>query len=144
MGGMRRLMLLAIVAALALSVTACGSSSGSSDTSKTPAAGDPYKIGAVLSLTGTYAALGAAEKKAIELEVARINDAGGINGRQLEVLIEDDATDEAKAVAAAAKLIEQENVIAILGATGTARPWRCAATSSAPASRRSRWPAARS
>ena len=119
MGGMRRLMLLAIVAALALSVTACGSSSGSSDTSKTPAAGDPYKIGAVLSLTGTYAALGSAEKQAIELEVARINDAGGINGRQLEVLIEDDATDEAKAVAAAAKLIEQENVIALLGATGT-------------------------
>jgi branched-chain amino acid transport system substrate-binding protein len=116
---MRRLMLLAIAAALALSVAACGSSSGTADTSETTAAGDPYKIGAVLSLTGTYAALGEAEKKAIELEVARINDAGGINGRQLEVLIEDDATDEAKAVAAAAKLIEQENVIGLLGATGT-------------------------
>ena len=49
----------------------------------------------------------------------RINDAGGVNGRPIEVLIEDDATDEAKAVAAATKLIEQDKVIAILGATGT-------------------------
>ena len=80
---------------------------------------EPYKIGAVLSLTGTYAALGASEKNAIELEVKRINDAGGINGKQLEVIIEDDATDEAKAVAAASKLIDQDGVIAILGATGT-------------------------
>lgn len=119
MSGMRRFMLLAMAAALAISVTACGSTSDGGDTGKTTAAGDPYKIGAVLSLTGTYAALGQAEKQAIDLEVARINDAGGVNGRPLEVLIEDDATDEAKAVAAAAKLIEQEGVIALLGATGT-------------------------
>jgi branched-chain amino acid transport system substrate-binding protein len=53
------------------------------------------------------------------MEVKRINDAGGINGRLVEVLIEDDATDEAKAAAAASKLIEQENVLAIIGASGT-------------------------
>lgn len=73
----------------------------------------------MLSLTGTYAGLGGPEKNVIEMEVKRINDAGGINGRPLEVLIEDDATDEAKAVAAASKLIEQDNVIAIIGASGT-------------------------
>ena len=53
------------------------------------------------------------------MEVKQINDAGGINGRPIEVIIEDDATDEAKAVAAASRLIEQENVVAIIGATGT-------------------------
>ena len=53
------------------------------------------------------------------MEVKRINDAGGINGRPIEVIIEDDATDEAKAVAAASKLIEQDKVVAIIGATGT-------------------------
>ena len=83
------------------------------------AGGEPYKVGAILSLTGPYAALGASEKQALELEAKRINDAGGIAGRKLEVIIEDDATDEAKAVAAASKLIDQDGVIAILGATGT-------------------------
>jgi branched-chain amino acid transport system substrate-binding protein len=53
------------------------------------------------------------------MEVKRINDAGGVDGRQIELTIEDDATDEAKAVAAASKLIEQDGVVAILGASGT-------------------------
>jgi branched-chain amino acid transport system substrate-binding protein len=79
----------------------------------------PYRIGAVLSLTGTYAGLGAPERNTLEMEVARINAAGGVNGHKLELLIEDDATDPAKAQAAAVKLIEQEKVIAIIGATGT-------------------------
>jgi branched-chain amino acid transport system substrate-binding protein len=116
----------ALAVALAVLITGCGGSSGTT-TSASPTAqasassatGEPYKIGAVLSLTGTYAGLGTAEKKSIDLEVARINDAGGVNGRPLDVLIEDDATDEAKAVAAATKLIEQDKVIAILGASGT-------------------------
>lgn len=118
MFALRRLTLFALAAGLVLAAAACGSSSDTGGSAESPTA-EPYKVGAVLSLTGTYAALGSAEKQAIELEVKRINDAGGINGRPLEVLIEDDATDEAKAVAAATKLIEQEGVIAILGASGT-------------------------
>ena len=79
----------------------------------------PVRIGAVLSLTGTYAALGESEKQALELEVERINAAGGIDGVPVEIIIEDDATDEAKAVAAASKLIEQDRVVALIAATGT-------------------------
>ncbi len=80
---------------------------------------DPYVIGAVLSLTGTYAGLGEPEKNTIDMEVARINEAGGINGHPIKVVYEDDGTDPAKAVAAATRLIDQEKVIAIIGATGT-------------------------
>ncbi len=113
----------ALAAALALTIAGCGSSgeSGDSGSSASPgaASGEPVKVGAILSLTGTYAGLGEGEKNVIDLEVQRINDAGGINGRPLEVIIEDDATDEAKAVAAAAKLIEQDEVVAIIGATGS-------------------------
>ena len=103
----------ALACALAVALVGCSaqSSSGSS--------GDTVKVGAILSLTGPYAALGAAEKNALELEQTRINDAGGIGGKKLEIIIEDDATDEAKTVAAATKLIEQDKVVAILGATGT-------------------------
>lgn len=80
---------------------------------------ESYKIGVIVSLTGVYAGLGEPEKAALDLEVARINEAGGVNGHPIELVIEDDATEEAKAVAAAAKLIEQDKVLAIIGATGT-------------------------
>ena len=53
------------------------------------------------------------------MEVARLNAAGGIDGRQVEVVIVDDATDPAKAQAATTKLIEQDKVVAVIGATGT-------------------------
>jgi branched-chain amino acid transport system substrate-binding protein len=86
---------------------------------ETTTSGEPYKVGAILSLTGPYAALGASGKQALVLEEKRINDTGGVAGRPFEIIIEDDATDEAKAVAAASKLIDQDNVVAILGATGT-------------------------
>lgn len=109
-----------VFAALALVAGAAGCSTDSTETGAAgTATGEPIKIGAVLSLTGTYAALGESEKNALDLEVERINEAGGIDGRPIEIVIEDDATDEAKAVAAASKLIEQDRVVAILGATGT-------------------------
>jgi branched-chain amino acid transport system substrate-binding protein len=109
-----------IVLVALVSLTGCGmnvdkeTSEGTTTTTT-----EPIKIGAVVSLTGTYAGLGEPEKNTIEMEVKRINDAGGVNGRQIEVFIEDDATDEAKAVAAASKLIEQDGVVAIMGATGS-------------------------
>jgi branched-chain amino acid transport system substrate-binding protein len=106
----------ALVATLAMVIAGCGGSEG--DTTD-EGSQEPIKIGAILSLTGTYAGLGEPEKNLIELEVKKINDAGGVNGRPIEVIIEDDATDEAQAVAAASRLIEQENVVAIIGATGT-------------------------
>ncbi len=114
MGWMRKAAVLGLLAAVVLSAAGCGGQAGGGD-----AGGEPFKVGAVLSLTGTYAALGAAEKNAIELEVDRINEEGGIEGRQLEVIIEDDGTDEAKAVSAATKLIDQDGVLAIIGASGT-------------------------
>jgi branched-chain amino acid transport system substrate-binding protein len=79
----------------------------------------PIKIGAVLSLTGTYAGLGDPEQNTLKMEAARLNAEGGIDGRQVEIVIVDDATDAAKAQAATTRLIEQDKVVAIIGATGT-------------------------
>jgi len=112
----RRVAALVLAGVLVAGVVGC---SGAQQASPEASSAEPVKIGAILSLTGTYAALGAAEKNALDLEVKRINDGGGIDGRPIEVVIEDDATDEAKAVAAASKLIEQDRVVAILGASGT-------------------------
>jgi branched-chain amino acid transport system substrate-binding protein len=99
-------------------VAGCGGGS-TGEGSAGSTAKQPIKIGAILSLTGSYAGLGAPEKQALELEVERINAVGGINGRPIEVVIVDDATDAQKAVAAATKLIDQDKVVVILGATGT-------------------------
>ncbi|MDI6711787.1 MAG: ABC transporter substrate-binding protein [Anaerosomatales bacterium] len=82
---------------------------------------EPYRIGVVVSLTGTYAGLGIPEKQAMEMERDRINSEGGVNGHPIELIFEDDATDPAKAAAATTKLIEQDGVLAIIGATGTAQ-----------------------
>ena len=111
-----RLVVVAFAAVLVVALTGC---TGAKSTSGGAGGAETYKVGAILSLTGSYAALGSSEKNALELEVKRINDAGGVNGKQIELIIEDDGTDEAKAVAAASKLINQDNVIVILGATGT-------------------------
>ena len=117
---MRRTRLISVVAAMAMlagAVTGCASKT--TDVTGTGATGEPLVIGAVLSVTGAQSGLGEPEKQAIEMEVARINDAGGINGRPLEVLIEDDASDVDKATAATTKLIEQDGVLAVIGSTGT-------------------------
>jgi branched-chain amino acid transport system substrate-binding protein len=110
---------LAAALAIAMAVTIVGCSSSSTTSQSSTVSAEPIKVGAIVSLTGNYASLGQAEKNAIDMEVKKINAAGGINGHKLEVVIADDGTDEAKAVAAATKLIEQDKVVAIIGGTGT-------------------------
>jgi len=112
---------LAIAGALAIALLAgCSANSGgSASTSGGTTAKEPIKVGAIVSLTGSYAGIGTAEKTALEMEVARINAAGGINGRQIQLIVKDDATDAAKAQAAATQLIDQDKVVAIIGASGT-------------------------
>lgn len=113
------------LAALVASALLAGALAGCAPKQETEQGGDaqkePYRIGVVVSLTGTYAGLGIPEKQAMEMERDRINAEGGVNGHPIELIFEDDATDPAKAAAAATKLIEQDGVLAIIGATGTAQ-----------------------
>ncbi len=107
--------LVAVLMAGCSAATAPGTpSSGGSGEKKST-----YKLGAVVSLTGTYAGLGQPEKNVIDMEVERINAAGGINGHPLEVVVLDDATDVKKAVSDTAKLVDEEKVLGVLGATGS-------------------------
>jgi branched-chain amino acid transport system substrate-binding protein len=125
-GRMLKLSMAMLIAALAVSlaifIAACGDDGGSSSSSSSPgtaATGEPIKVGVIVSLTGPYAGLGEPEKNALEMELKNFNDAGGANGRPIDLIYEDDGTDDAKAVAAASKLIEQDEVVAIIGPTGT-------------------------
>lgn len=79
----------------------------------------PYKIGAVLSITGAASFLGEPEKNTLIMLKDQINKAGGINGRPIEVIIEDSKSDETQAVLAVKKLIEKDKVLAIIGPSTT-------------------------
>lgn len=72
-------------------------------------------IGEYGSLTGGQATFGTSTHNGIMLAVGEINAAGGINGRKLKVLTEDDQSKPDEAASAVTKLISQNNVVAVLG-----------------------------
>ena len=82
-----------------------------------PPTGAPVVLGAIFSVTGPGAPLGEPEKATAQMVETKINESGGIKGRPLKIIIEDDGTEESKAVMAAKKLIEQDKVLAIIGPT---------------------------
>jgi len=82
-------------------------------------AADPIKIGSVLSVTGPAAFLGDPELKTMQLYVENINKAGGVLGRQLQLVHYDDGSDAAKANSFGKRLIEDDKVDIIVGGTTT-------------------------
>ena len=83
------------------------------------AQGNPIKIGSVVSSTGPASFLGDPEQKTLEMDVQRINAAGGVLGRQLELVLYDDGSDANKANAFTRRLIIQDEVDAIIGPSTT-------------------------
>jgi len=92
---------------------------------------DPIKIGAVLALTGPGAGLGQAERNGIQLAEKAINDKGGIKGRPLKILIEDDGSKADIAKSKAENLIFNEKVVAMIGPSLTASTGAVAAITNA-------------
>ena len=76
---------------------------------------NPYKIGAVMPLTGYLSWLGEYMKKGAELKVEMINKTGGVNGRPLELIIYDDQSTPENATRLAQRLISKDEVIALQG-----------------------------
>ncbi len=68
------------------------------------------KIGAILPLTGESAIAGISIQQGIEIAVEEINKAGGINGREIKVIFEDDQYDNKFTVTAANKLISVDKI----------------------------------
>lgn len=77
------------------------------------------RLGSVLSTTGPSSFLGEPEKQTLEVYVKRINDAGGINGEKIKLIIYDDASDANASRTFATRLVEDDKVHAVVGGTGT-------------------------
>ena len=76
---------------------------------------EPYKVGAVFSVTGRTSFLGEPEKKTAVMIAEAINKVGGINGHPLELVVYDDESDETKCVLAVKRLLKKDKVPVIIG-----------------------------
>ncbi len=76
---------------------------------------ETIKIGAIFSITGPASFLGDPEEKTATMIVNEINKKGGINGKNIELIIKDSAGFPERALSAAKQLIEEEKVFAIIG-----------------------------
>jgi len=80
-------------------------------------AGEPIKIGAIFAVTGPAANLGAPEEKTARMVVDEINKSGGILGRKIELIVKDSGGSSEKAISFTKQLIDEEEVVAIIGPT---------------------------
>ena len=109
---MKRLHLVGLLAVAAL-VAACGSSGGGAPSYS----GKTIKLGAILSLTQAGGVYGPQGRDGMNLAVKQINASGGVNGAQISLTVRDDASDKAQSAAVAQTLIQQDQVMALLGPT---------------------------
>jgi branched-chain amino acid transport system substrate-binding protein len=108
--------------ALAITLAACSGTStgGAASGSPTATTGAPkpdVKVGVVISVTGVGNVYGPTQKNGVELAAQRINDAGGVNGAKIVLVIDDDQSTPDGGVTAFRKQVSQDRVVAILGPT---------------------------
>jgi branched-chain amino acid transport system substrate-binding protein len=125
----RSLWLVVCLLALGLAAFAVVGCGGDDETTTTAAAGtdttgaqptgEPIVFGAIVSATGPNAPLGEPERNVLEMMEEQINNAGGVLGRPLDIVIIDDKSDAKEAVTAANRLLDQENAVALIAATGS-------------------------
>ena len=100
--------LLAVLTVVALSAVGCGIIGDSDDD-------EPYRIGVMESLTGPGETYGTVANQAKQLAVEEINAAGGVNGRMIELVVEDSKCSAQDAITAYNKLTDVDEVKIILG-----------------------------
>lgn len=84
----------------------------------TPAlAQDAYVVGITAALTGPPASTYAPAIDALRIYIDRVNKAGGVNGKKINLVIQDDSAEPSKAAANAKKLLTQDNAVLMINAS---------------------------
>jgi branched-chain amino acid transport system substrate-binding protein len=78
-------------------------------------------VGSILDMSGPLASYGKAVRQGMLLRAEEANEQGGIHGRKIKLLVEDDGYDPKRAVLAAQKLVNQDKVFVVAGHIGTAQ-----------------------
>ena len=83
--------------------------------------GDKVRVGVFMSMTGSTANFGISSTNGIKMAADEVNAAGGINGKQIELLVQDDRSDASEAATIVTKFVTQDQVHAILGEVASSR-----------------------
>jgi branched-chain amino acid transport system substrate-binding protein len=89
-------------------------------TKRRAVAAETVKVGMSGPFSGGLSLLGQSVRDGVDISFAEINGQGGVGGAKLELIAEDDGYEPMRTLAAARKLVEQDNVAALLAVTGTA------------------------
>ncbi len=92
-----------------------GNGSGGGGAAAPASTEGPLRIGYLADFSGPLAEFGPARQRGITLAIEHLNDAGGVLGRPVELVVADTMSDASAAVAAAKKLVEEDGVHAIIG-----------------------------
>jgi branched-chain amino acid transport system substrate-binding protein len=106
---MKRILVASIV--LASLITACNNGGG----------GDKVRVGVFMSTTGSTANFGISSVNGIKMAADEVNSTGGINGKQIDLLVQDDRSDASEAATIVTKFVTQDQVHAILGEVASSR-----------------------
>jgi len=109
---MKRILLSLLISASLLTALACQPAGSGSD---------KVRIGVFMSLTGDTANFGISSTNGIKMAAEEVNTAGGINGKQIELLVQDDRSDASEAATIVTKFVTQDQVHAILGEVASSR-----------------------
>jgi branched-chain amino acid transport system substrate-binding protein len=113
----RGLAVAAVLSGVAILAAACSSSTTPSKSKPSPSTTKaPILLGMITPLTGAYQPLGINDRKGAELAVSEINAAGGIDGRQIKLIVENDNTTPSQAVTDLKSLVGQ-GVVAVVGSS---------------------------
>ena len=116
----RRMFLGATAAVAVAGTTACNASpqavpNNTTDAGTAGGEGDTIRLGVNYELSGEVATYGLASVAGIEMAVKEINDAGGVDGKKIELITYDNKSDQAEATSLAERLMSQDKVIAVMG-----------------------------
>ena len=109
---MKRILLSLLIVVSLLAALACQPSESGRD---------KVRIGVYMSLTGSTANFGISSVNGIKMAADEVNAAGGINGKQIELLVQDDRSDSSEAATIVTKFVTQDQVHAILGEVASSR-----------------------
>lgn len=110
----KKILAVILISLLALSLVACGGSGNGAATPPPADSKEPIKIGHEVALTGGSSLWGQSEKNALDMEIEKINAAGGVLGRPLELIAYDNKADQTEGVNVAKRLIG-DGVVSIIG-----------------------------
>src|SRR2546429_5331412 len=106
-----------VALALALVLAGCGGSASTGTNPSNSYQGKTIQLGAIWAIQGAGGVYGPSSQKGMELAVEKINGSGGVNGAKLALDVKDDNSDKAQSAQVAQTLVQQGQMLALLGPT---------------------------